>query len=155
MQCDSVTKNLQVILGLLPFAQGILATFATFFIYNQDCLRCANKCLQHVLTLEAIKCFATLRNLFLFLIGPYEIMLGSPITVFQNISSSKVYFTSKLKGGQGIISRSHIEIKDHPAMQTVSGPCQLCTSPPMRVTVGFFCKSKRMLFSCSCTFDII
>lgn len=91
-------------------------------------------------------------------------MLGSPITAFQNISSSKVYFTSKLKGGQGdwvlveggeqgaqagkgVISLSHIEIKDHPAMQTVSGPCQFRSPPPMRVTVGFFFVKAKERFS--------
>lgn len=86
MQCDSVTKNLQVILRLLPFAQGMLSAFSTFFIYNQEHLKCANNCLQNVLTLEAIKCFATLKICSLLLIGPYDTMLGSPITVFQNIS---------------------------------------------------------------------
>lgn len=60
MQCDSVTK-IKVTLGLLPFAQGLQPTFATFFRYYQECIKCANNCLQHILTLEALKYFVTLR----------------------------------------------------------------------------------------------
>lgn len=42
------------------------------------------------------------------------------------------------QAGKGIISVSHIKIKERTAIQTVYVPCQLCSSPPTRVTVGFF-----------------
>lgn len=60
MQCDSVTK-IKVTLRLLPFAQGLQPTSAMFFLYYQECIKCANNCLQHILTLEALKYFVTLR----------------------------------------------------------------------------------------------
>jgi len=36
----------------------------------------------------------------MFLTGPYNTMLGSPITVFQNISSG--IFHIEMKGGEGV-----------------------------------------------------
>lgn len=47
------------------------------------------------------------------------------------------------QAGKGSISLSHIEIKEHAAIQTVYIPCQLCSSPPTRVTMGgFFIEAK-------------
>lgn len=49
-----------------------------------------------------------------------------------------------LKGGNGeaqagksLISPRHNEIKEHGAIQTHCVPCQLCSSPPTAVTLGF------------------
>lgn len=49
------------------------------------------------------------------------------------------------QAGIGIPSLSHMEIKEQAAIQTVYVPCQLCSSPPTRVTVGlvtFFAEAK-------------